>query len=343
MNRSSGRPSEGEAHLEREAASPKALLTAMGLRWWRRARRHASTGDVPGFVTLLRYGVRRAGRRAAPLETAAFAVNRYVHRYHWDAAPAYQLQRFRLPPNVARVDPWRFAVDLERITTYCGFSFAEGGWHPFTALVEEYQRRPELRYEESVLCRFYARFTPGSVQDALFDAAPSLDPLDRLPAVHPVLQALWRLDHRSVQQLSAGGPHAPVLDDQSRYLGPKTDATGARHFTKVVGLYDSVRRHGYDPARFGGGHPKGYFLVRDGEYRFVIGHSQRRLAALRAAGVRSIVATFQEHTPPVVDAAQLHRWSTTAGGAYPQHVAERLFDRMFTSTGAEHADAWDLR
>jgi hypothetical protein len=327
-----------------EARPAAGRLADTVTRWRRRTREHVARGDLRGLARVLTGGVRHAVRRAAPAETVLFANGLYLHRTRTGSVPSYSLRRFELPPGVERVGATRFTVDLERVTTYCGFSYAAHGWHPLVALLEEYRANPSLRYEESILCRLYERFTPATVAEAVFDGTPEdLAPLDRLPAVHGVLRSLWALDRRQVDRLAAGAPYAPVIDDPSRYMGPKSREKGAWHFAKVIRLYESVRRHGYDPGRFGGERPKGYFLVRDDDYRFVIAHAQRRLPALRVAAVRRLVATFQEHVPPVVDEADLARWSSAAGGPYPLAVAQRLFDRLFTATGAERADVLGLR
>jgi hypothetical protein len=64
---------------------------------------------------------------------------------------------------------------------------------------------------------------------------------------------------------------------------------------------------------------------------------------VHAAGTGRLAATVRVHHPPVVDERHLARWSTRRGGPYPPDVAERLFDRMFATTGAERADALGLR
>jgi hypothetical protein len=79
-------------------------------------------------------------------------------------------------------------------------------------------------------------------------------PLDRMPAEHEVMTRLWQLDRRTADDLTARGPHAP-----HRYFGPKTPMAGKKkdHFDRVIDVCESIKRNGYDPARFGGHRPRG--------------------------------------------------------------------------------------
>lgn len=331
-------------HIVSESATRRQLVSAAAKRWLQRVRHYGSSGELGSLLRMLAGGLWRRGKDLAPVDAVLFRSDRYLHKTRVGLIPSYRVLPFSLPPGVEHVGDTRFVVDLDKVTTYCGFSFAPGGWHPFVEMLREYEANPDLRYEDSVLYRLYERLTPATVQEAIFDdETEPLSPLDRLPALHQVLKSLWQLDARDAARLVAQAPHAPVLDEHSRYLGPKTVRGGAAHFQRVVHLYESVRRHGYDPQRFGGGRPRGYFLVRDGEYRFVMSRGNHRIPSLRVLGITHFVATVRVHHPPVVDEGHLRRWSTDAGGPYPMPVAERLFDRMFTATGAERVAALGVR
>jgi hypothetical protein len=288
-------------------------------------------------------GARGRARDAAPIDSLLATRGRYLHRSRSGWLPSYQILPFDLPSGVKRVADTRFIVDVDRITTYCGFSLADGGWHPFLELLRAYEHDKELPYEDSVLCRLYERFTPATVAQAVF-VVPDLPraPLDRMPAEHEVMKRLWQLDRRAVDAIVAQAPYSPILNGHPRYFGPKTPTAGREHFDRVIELYESVKRHGYNPARFGGGRPRGYFLTRGDDYRFVISRGNHRVPALRLLGIQQIVATCRVHHPPVVDEDQLSRWSLDENGPYPRDTVRALFDAMFSATGSERAQALGL-
>lgn len=323
--------------------SKRVLLVGAARRWWRRARALARSGELSSLLRMLAGGLRRRSQDITPVDTALFRRDRYLHRTRTGALPKYQVLPFSLPAGVERAGAASFVVAIDKVTTYAGFSLADAGWHPFEALLRQYQADPALRYEDSVLRLLYERLTPTTVAEAVFgDAEHALSPLDRMPASHEVMKSLWQLDARQVQQLAARVPQPRSPDDKSRYFGPKTPAGGAVNFEKVLALHDSIAKHGYDPDTFGGTLPRGFFLVRDGDYRFVMSRGNRRLPVLKVLGTSHVLAAIRVHHPPVVDESALARWSTAAGGPYPSAVAERLFDQMFTTIGLERAAALGL-
>lgn len=325
-----------EPHL-RESTGLARSRTNMS-RWLRLARDHGRAGEIAVLARMSLGVARTLARDTASLEALLFRRGRYLHRIRSGGMPSYRMHPFDLPAGCRTIGNVRFTVDLDKIITYCGFSYATGGWSPGLALLEEYDRNPSLRYKDSILHRLYERFTPATVQEAIFDRFEEpLTPLDRLPATHSVLKSLWMLDRRTVDRLGSRVPHRPVFDGHSRFMGPKSIAEGTMHFERFLAVYESVRKHGYQPARFGGGTAEGFFLVRDGDYRFVASRINHRVPALRHLGVRRIVARPLVRHPPVVDEEHLHRWSTDHGGPYPMPVVRRLFDQMFTSTGTERA------
>ena len=334
----------GAGHEVEWVTSVRRRVTATVSRWQRRAREHAARGEFGVLFEQFGHGLRELARDTTPLADLLFSRGLYLHRTRRGAVPTYRLHRFSLPAGCERIGTARFTVDLDKVITYCGFSYLPGGWSPALALLHQYQDDPSLRYEDSVLCELYERFQPATVHEALFDEeSDPLTPFDRMPSAHSTMRFLWGLERRQVQRLVAGHPHEVPLDDHSRFYGPKSDAAGARHFERFISTYESIREHGYRPDDFGGGTAQGYFLVRGDDYRFVANRLNHRLPAMRLLGVHTLVARPLVGHPPVIEEAHLERFSTGNGGAYPLEVVRALFDQMFTSTGAQKAQALGLR
>lgn len=250
---------------------------------------------------------------------------------------SYAVVRARLPEPWLdpRVRPGCFEVDLARVTTPCGFSYAPDGWHPYAQLLEELLAEPDLPYERTALHRFYARFRPRTVQDALLDQVDEpLDPIGRWPAVLPLFKHFWALTPRRRDE---------VLRDPERVkggrqqFGPHEAEFGRTQVERTATAYRSVADHGYHPERYRDGHLTGYFLVRDDDYRFVVFHGNHRLAAFRLLGIERPLARLQRGHPPVIDVAELDRLPACRRGVIPVEVARRVFDALFDESGRTKA------
>jgi hypothetical protein len=235
-----------------------------------------------------------------------------------------------------RSHPTPFELDLTRVTTPCGFSYAEAGWHPYVAALEEHLARPDLPYERSILARYYARFRPSNVQEVLLeDVGAPLSPIDRWPPVPKLYKHLWTLNPRRLERIlrdSEGWAR-----NVKQHIGPQSAAQAAAHLDRIVSVYDSVRRGGYRPDAYPDGIVTGYFLECDGDFRFMVVLGNHRLAAFRAAGVRRILARLHPGHPPVVNASRIEQWCRRSGQVVPPEVARAVFGKLFTETGTTKA------
>jgi hypothetical protein len=238
--------------------------------------------------------------------------------------------------DVHRSYPTPFELDLARVTTPCGFSYDEGGWHPYVAALEEHLAEPDLPYERSILARYYARFRPTNVQEVLLeDVEAPLPPLDGWPPVPKLYKHLWTLNPRRLGRIlrDSEGWERNI----KQHFGPQSAAQAGAHLARIVAVYDSVRRGGYRPDAYPDGIVTGYFLERDGEFRFMVVLGNHRLAGFRAAGVRRILARLHPGHPPVINAARIDRWCRRSGRVVPPEVARTVFDKLFTETGSAKA------
>jgi hypothetical protein len=249
----------------------------------------------------------------------------------------YSLRRLRLPvPIISTLGrATQFEVDLDRTTTPCGFSYHPEGWHPYRQTLSELIAEPGLAYEHTTLHRFYGRFQPSTVQEAVLEDEPEpLDPIGRWPPLRPLFTQLWGVTPRQVDQILRSPDRYAGLRQQ---FGPNPAEVGREQVERVWRAYQSLSRRGYRPAEYPDGYLTGYFLVRGGEYRFVVLHGNHRLAAFRELGIQRLVARTQRDHPPVVDTERLGEWTTGRFGIFPLAVAQRLFDKLFSERGVEKA------
>lgn len=270
-----------------------------------------------------------------------------LRRFGWElTGPAGSVLPWRLRrlPQPEEIDclavaslPGVYAVDLGNVVSATGFSFGPAGWDPLVATLQQYRADPSLRYPGSMLADLYAAYRPLTVHDALFhDIRESLPPFDRLPARW--LGRVWTLGPRQVRLARSTDLRdvAPTSSLGHPYFGPRSDSQGRWHFERTVRIFESVRRHGYRPELHSGGDLRGYFLVGDQRWRFVIVDGHHRLAALMALGATTVPVRLWGG-PSVIMGDDLDRWATAHGGPYPREVAARLFERLLYSDGARKA------
>lgn len=254
----------------------------------------------------------------------------------------YTLHQARLPePSWSRPRvPVAFEVDLHRVTTACGFSYAADGWHPYRAALAQVLADPARPLDDTVLTDYYARFRPRNVREALVPAHHGpVPPLDTWPTAIPLVRLPWGVTRRQV----AGILEAPPATlEERQHVGPRDGAFVVRQVERLVEAHRSFTDHGYAPELHSDGHLVGYFLVRDDDYRFVVLHGNHRLAAMEVHGILRPQATLMLGHPPVVHRDQLARWDRGPLAVMPASTRELLFDAMFDATGRDRAAALGL-
>jgi hypothetical protein len=243
-----------------------------------------------------------------------------------------------MPPEfrALRSRPHReFTLNLDHVTTPTGFSYHPDGWHPYLACLEEQLAEPGLEYERSVLCDYFERFQPPTVQAALLENIQTpLAPLCDWPVLLQLFKHVWGLSPPQVRRLLARPAQAKGPRQQ---FGPVPPDTGRAHVRRLVSAYESLRDRGYDPDAYRDGALSGYFLARGDSYRFVVFHGNHRLAGMRLLGIDRVRAKLHPAHPPVVHEDHLERWTTQRGGLFELEVAQRLFDKLFTEQGRTKA------
>jgi hypothetical protein len=260
----------------------------------------------------------------------------------WRRLDTYSIQRLSLPvPVISRfAQPVEVEVDLDKVTTPCGFSYHRDGWHPYRETLRELIERPDLPYGETTLCRFYEGFQPQSVQEVLLEEVEEpLEPIATWPPLLYLFKHVWELTPRHVAAIL----RAPEEHKGGRQqFGPQPPAFGQTQVERLWRVYESVRRVGYRPGRYPDDYLTGYFLVRGDDYRFMVFNGNHRLAAFKELGIERVRARPHRGHPPVVDADRLDRWSEGRYGVLPADVCRQLFDKSFDELGRAKAQRLGL-
>lgn len=277
------------------------------------------------------------------------AARRLLGRYGLELRPALSPE---ITPTLELPDPEgarfqhgdvAFAVPLGRCVYPYLMSYGPQGWHPFVAVLREYLDNPALRYQDSVLRRYYERFQPKTVLDVF------------LP---PEEQGAAQRETRFAQL--AIPPHLPIFPwDPSIYqdegevgldashgnqgFGPVSAAKGELEFRRLTVILDSIRARGYQPTGGHDGDIRGYLLLTDDDYRFVIRQGFHRTAALAALGMEVIRVKFFLAYPRAVYLHDLPHWPQVKYGNVDAATAAAIFHKFFTEDGTSRAERLGLQ
>ena len=221
------------------------------------------------------------------------------------------------------------SIDIRRLVTPYGFSYADGGWHPYWSTVRAYLAGTATHAESSPLTEYFDRFQPTSANEVLFPGQEV--ELAALTALAPRdVSVIWTVsarDHRALarQHRSGSGPRA----GRPNYnIGPASPDVIRDVFERLVRITKSLQQHGYRPHEFRGGVVEGFFLIAGDDYRFVPTEGQHRLGALRALGFDE-VQVMPRYGLTGVRSAQLDRWTRPHGGPYSADEVRLIFERFF--------------
>ena len=229
------------------------------------------------------------------------------------------------PPWLA--GPWEalcgrtLRVSIGECVNPLGFSYAPSGWHYYTELLREMDRRGGPEGAIPAFERFYDDFD------------------------HPRLAALMgREEERGWPDLPAlllpwdDAPAALTRDDVHQ-CGPRSPGAIRADAEGMWALYQAFRTHGYRPAYHRDGYVRGVLLLRrDGDRRFVVTGGQHRAAILSHLGVPTVRVRLEPARPaPVLREEEAGSWAQVSAGRWGERAAREFFDLLFTLDGRERA------
>lgn len=263
----------------------------------------------------------------------------------WDF-PKYKFFPRTLPDiiNTGTEDPYYIPIkiDITTITSRLGFSYAKDGWHPFVETLKEYAENPDLCYEDSTLARLYNQYCPANVHEVLLDHLETpLKPFCDWPPSNELFRWIWALNKNSVRSILKRLKDSP---DKSGWIffGPHNQEYGEKEFQRLINVYNSIKKKGFQHELSETEPVNGYFLKKGTKLRFVLLQGNHRVSALQALGHTEINVLIREGHPAVIDRAELQRWTKDGGGIYPSHLPNRLFDTMFDESGLQKANRYGL-
>lgn len=242
-----------------------------------------------------------------------------------------------------------FMCPLNDCRTIFGFGFGNENWHPFTAAIEEYAQNTHLRYDGSILHRYYQVWQPSDARHSVvgFFAAPERFGSHPPYAFTPPWHSLSLEDRRA--QVSRSCIHdyrehgSPPLDldvHGYRAFGPASDELGGFEFGRLMRVYKSILSVGYQRVY---GDIEVDVVRRGSDLIFVSGAGQHRRAAMSAIGSEAIPAVIRR--PVVIDTRDVDYWPAVAQGTWTRADALSYVDHLFDfdSMGWAHGQGLTTR
>ena len=202
------------------------------------------------------------------------------------------------------------------------------GWHPFVALARQLADQPDLRYQDSVLARYYERFQPRNQVEFFFPAdvaarhaGSHLASLTLDEARLPVLP--WHVD-----VMYGKGEHGLGPEHGHQSYGPVSEQKGMLEFDRIRDTFVSIRDHGYRP-ELASDEILGVFVLRGDDYRFLVRGGHHRLAAMAALGHTTARVTFDRGMTRSLNIEELDLWPQVRSGVYDRELAALFIEQLF--------------
>ncbi len=229
-------------------------------------------------------------------------------------------------------------VDISKCCDKYSFSYSDDGFHPFVAILKQYQKNPSITYDNSILKKYYETFQPKNLFEGLFHSEHQVAPMLKRGWIgYPWL---WNETLRVIVEDNPG----ETRPGGNHFFGPNTNEFGVGEMGRLTTSYNMLDKVGYLPELFADGYVTGYMLKYKQDYRFVVTEGQHRIAALAALGYKYIKCRFSESDeyPRIVDFKDIKKWPQVKNGTYSRKLAEKVFLKFFEINGKERAQKCGL-
>ena len=211
-----------------------------------------------------------------------------------------------------------FRVDINKFTGFDGF-YTFNGMAPLLKTAIELFKYPKIKVEESYLYRFYKNFRPINYGQ-LYKLSPnnSLYNVSSLNQFKPWINSF--IDHRYIRK----GLFGPIENNEIEH-----------RLIRLRNLFKNIKKYGYIPSDKD--IIKGYILLCENDYRFLITSGHHRVAVLKAINTiypqkfRKVIVTFEKKRSniKIVDQKEVESWPAVMNNFCSKEDALELFSKYF--------------
>lgn len=240
--------------------------------------------------------------------------------------------------------PAAFLCPIEKCTHYVGLGFSRAHWHPFVETIKQYIANPLITYDTSILRQYYDNWTPSTAAEGIagFRSCPPV--FANLLPHHLFLSPWAALNQTDVDidvrwwNLKDNSEHGRsdlrYPDHGWAFFGPTHPDKGALEFTRLINLYESLTKHGYDNSK---GCVGVSVLQRGNDFIYLVGGGgYHRIAVMAAMGFETVPAKF--HRNSIIDVDDVRNWPNVRSGVWTEQQARDYVDHLFSFDSRKWAE-----
>lgn len=211
-------------------------------------------------------------------------------------------------------------VKVDDLVNIGAFSYSKKYWHPFNAVLNEFDIEKGLDHQTSVLSEFYAKYDLNEKQGFLMAHNKGSWDSIKTAYVPP-----W-----------GGGKKVNPNNDFEHWIGPKSPKQIDKFLKYFKDLYYKIKREGYRPLKNGDGFVRVIVLRKNSKVKYLVVGGQKRSSILSHCRYKRIWARLQyQHRdypgnmPAVVDIRDVDYWPNVSNGLYTKENAMAFFNEYF--------------
>lgn len=217
--------------------------------------------------------------------------------------------------RIVTVPLFQHKIDIENMSTIFGCSLSDNGWHHIVKTLEEYDKNPYIKVEETTMWLYLKNFTPYNINSCI---------KKKLNNKLKLFQYPWGwINTNAINK----DPY------ESRFCGPSNEEFIQKEFYNTIKLYDIIKKQGYKPLTFPNNFVSGTLLIKKNrEKKFIVLQGNHRVAILAHLGLKKIdVRTLKGVRK--VNEKDLKKWPNVINGLCSEKEAKEIFDYFFYNKG----------
>lgn len=232
---------------------------------------------------------------------------------------------------------------------YLASPCTENTTSPFIKTLIDYQSGKIKNYHGSWLEVFYQSFCPNSAAEWMGLDLPNEHILSRQEAfgapwfwvnTDMKTQLKIRQNNTNLENIT----HSDINIDYTHgnnMIGPVSKSKGNIEFQRLLKVYESIQKKGFNYNKNGFDNVSGVWLQSDNDWRLFIASGQHRIASAVVLGLPEIIVQIDPWgTGGVIKRCDTNHWTLVRNGILNKKESLFIFDRIFEKKPPLEAKEW---